>query len=267
MQGTLTDLGTRVWPKIRINLWPSTASDWAFVCFAFVILAAYLALIKSQLTYGLEYDESYLLRVAANIADGRGFIDDGVSFWTSGTPFDPNISTGPALLVPGAMAWKISGGSLALTRLVPICFFVLFMAATAFMYYRWRGRWVTAAAVAGPLLLPVLAPDLANQSLMPGRFVGEIAAVALLMTAAVLLSVGREFPAGVFAGFAILAKLNFALPVLVLLLVWLVTRWAAHRSGLRNIARQYLLGAIIPLSLFEFYKLLVLGFSGYWRQL
>jgi hypothetical protein len=267
MPRALADLGKQVWPVTLHKIRPSTVSDFAFFGFAGVILAAYLVLIKGQLTYGLEYDESYLLSVAANIADGQGFIDDGVSFWTSGTPFDPNISTGPVLLVPGAIAWKISGGSLALIRLVPVCFFVLFMAATAFMYYRWRGRWVAAGALIGPLLLPVLTPDLANQSLMPGRFVGEIAAAALLLTAAVFLSIGRDFAAGVIAGLAILAKLNFTLPVLVLLLAWLITRWAAHRSGLRHIARQYLLGAVIPLSLFEFYKLLVLGFSGYWRQL
>ena len=251
----------------RFLVWlPRTAPDWAFWLFTGVVVAAYLVLIRSQLTYGLEYDESYLLRVAANIASGNGFVDDGVSFWTSATPFDPNISTGPVLLLPGAVVWKISSGSLALVRLVPICFFILFLVATATLFYRWRGRWAATAALVGPLLLPILAPDLANQSLMPGRFVGEIAATALLLTAAVFLLSGRDSTAGVVAGLVVLTKLNFVLSILVLLVVWLITRWVAHRPGLLRTASRYLLGAAIPIALFEAYKLLALGFSGYLQQ-
>lgn len=248
----------------RFLAWlPRTAPDLAFWLFTGVVVAAYLVLIRSQLTYGLEYDESYLLRVAANIANGNGFLDDGVSFWTSGTPFDPNISSGPVLLLPGAVVWKVSSGSLELVRLVPICFFMLFLVATATLFYRWRGRWAATAALVGPLLLPILAPDLANQSLMPGRFVGEIAATALLLSAAILLLSGRDFAAGVVTGFTVLTKLNFVFAVLVLLVVWLITRWLAHRPGLMKTASRYFLAAAIPIALFEAYKLLSLGFSGY----
>ena len=266
MLGQLADPTGRHRGSRFLSWLPRTTPDWAFWLFTGIVVAAYLVLIRSQLTYGLEYDESYLLRVAANIASGNGFLDDGISFWTSGTPFDPNISTGPVFLLPGAVVWKVSSGSLELVRLVPICFFMLLLVATATLFYRWRGRWAATAALVGPLLLPILAPDLANQSLMPGRFVGEIAATALLLTAAILLLSGRDFTAGVFAGLAVLTKLNFVLAVLVLLVVWLITRWVAHRPDSLKTAWRYLLGAAAPIALFEAYKLLSLGFSGYLQQ-
>ncbi len=73
---------------------------------------AYGALAWRQATYGLEYDESYLLGVVDSIASGTGFVDDGVSYFTAGTPFHPLISTGPVLLLPAALVWKVTGGDL-----------------------------------------------------------------------------------------------------------------------------------------------------------
>lgn len=234
---------------------------------AAVVTIAYGLLAWRQLHYGLEYDEAYLLRVISNIASGQGFVDDGVAFFTTGEPFHPYISTGPTLLLPSALVWKITDGSLLATRLVPLAFFAAYLAATVLLFLRWRGRWAVLAALIGPLLLPVIKPDLTNSSLMPGRFVGEIAATAFLLWAAVLLGSRRYAWSGLLAGLAILTKVNFAIPVLALLLTWLAAAWIAHdgRQGRRLLL--VIPGLVLPYVAFELYKVASLGWGGYTHNL
>lgn len=237
--------------------------DLAFIAVALIVGAAYVVLLWRQLHYGLEFDESYHLTVIRNLANGAGYIDDGVSFDTSGTQFAPTIAVGPTLLVPSALVWSATGGSLEATRLVPLAFFVAYLAAAFLLIRRWGGRWAAVAAMAAPLLLPVLAPDLLNRSLMPGRFVGETAAAACLTVCVLLMSRRRYFLAGLAGGFAVQAKLNFALPVVVVLAVWTVSFWVARRGGVwRRIGRSAL-GFVAPTVVFELAALLMLGLSGY----
>jgi hypothetical protein len=235
----------------------------AFVVVAIAVAVAYAALIRGQLSYGLEYDESYLLGVVENIASGRGFIDDGVSYFSTGEPFQPNISTGPVMLLPSALVWMVSDGNLTLVRLVPIAFFLLYLAATTILFYRWRGRWAALAALVGPLLLPILMPDLTNESVMPGRFVGDLPATALLMAMAVLLARRRLVWAGLLGGLAIQTKFNFALPVLVLIAVWLIGSWLAHSGPQPRSLLRLLPGLVLPTAVFEGYKFVSLGPGGY----
>lgn len=251
----------------RLTAMLATANHVAFALLALVVAAGYAALIWGQLNYGLEYDESYLLNVVRNIASGRGFIDDGVSYFTSGTPFDPLISTGPTVLVPSAAMWKLSAGDITATRLVPIAFFAVYVAALFLLFFRWRGKWAALAALIGPLMLPILLPDLTNRSVMPGRLVGEISATALLLVLALLLARQRYAWAGLAGGLAIQAKLTFVLPVLVVLVVWFLGTWIAHsRPATRRLLRL-LPGLLLPTLLFESYKLATLGSGGYARHI
>ncbi len=235
----------------------------AFIGFAVVVVVSYAVLIRAQFGYGLEYDEAYLLNVVRNIAEGHGFVDDGVSYFTSGEPFHPLISTGPTMLLPAALAWKISGGVIAVTRLVPVAFFILYLLSTGILFFRWRGRWAALCALAAPLLLPILLPDLTNRSVMPGRFIGETAAMALLVLMALLLSRQRYAWAGVAGGLAIQTKLTFLVPVLVVAAVWCLGSWLAHRPPHRRSLLILLPGLVLPTLLFELYKLVVLGADGY----
>ncbi len=235
----------------------------AFLILTSVTLLVYASLIWSQLNYGLEYDESFILKVIQNIGNGSGFVGDGVSFWSTSRPYDPNISTGPVLLLPAALVWRLSEGSLAVTRLVPVCFFIVYLASIASIFYRWRGRWAALAALAGPLLLPILRPDLANRSLMPGRLVGEIAATSMLVLAALLLGHRRYLIAGLAGGLAIQAKFHFALPVLVLLATCCLAYWVARKGIPRPLVQKYVAGVVIPTTVFEIFKLLTLGTTDY----
>lgn len=239
---------------------PLHVTFWAV---AGVVCAAFAILIVRQLTYGLEYDESYLLRVASNVAAGAGFVDDGMSFYTTGRPFDPNISTGPTVLVPVAAVWALTDGSIALIRLVPLLYFALLLAATAWLLARYGGRWAALAAVSGYLLIPQVHPDLQNGSLMPGRVVGELPATALLMLAAALVASRRPGLAGLAAGMAIEAKLVFAIPAVALLVISAIWTWRSDRPCFASTTIRFMVGAAIPVLAFEIFKLAVLGTAGY----
>ena len=235
----------------------------AFAVIATLVTAGLLIVVLRQFGYGLEYDEAYLLHVVKNLAEGRGYVDDGVSFQTSGAPFEPRISTGPTVLLPSAVMWWLSGGAIAVVRLIPLLYFGLLIAAVAWLFHRAGGAWAALAALLGLLAMPVLHPDLQNTSLMPGRFVGELPATALLVTAAALLVARRSFAAGLVAGLAVLTKLVFLLPVLVLLATWIA--WALLRSRRETwtIPLQFLPGVMIPLAVFELVKVVSLGWDGY----
>ncbi len=235
---------------------------------AFAVLAALTALglllvVIRQFGYGMEYDEAYLLHVVKNLAEGRGYVDDGVSFWTSGAPFEPRISTGPTVLVPSAGVWWLTGGTIAAVRLVPLLYFGILLASTGWLFHRAGGAWTALAALAGFLALPVVYPDLQNTSLMPGRFVGELAATALLVAAAALLTARHPLLAGLAAGLAALTKLVFLLPAVVLLLVFVAWAWFRARPDSWRTPLWFLPALVAPLAAFEMVKLLVLGADGY----
>jgi hypothetical protein len=228
-----------------------------------VIAAAYAVLLRGQFSYGLEYDESYLLHVIANIASGNGFVDDGVAYFTTGEPFHPFISTGPVMLLPVRI--RVAGDRWERRRRP---------ARPDGLLRPLPGRhgdpvppvaWPLGGArrPGGATPAPILMPDLTNRSVMPGRFVGDVAATALLLTMAVLLGRRRLAWAGLAGGLAIQTKLNFTLPVLVLLAVWVIGTWLAHRTLEPRSLVRLLPGLLLPTVLFEGYKLVSLGPSGY----
>ena len=173
------------------------APSWAFALLLFAVAAWSISLAWRQLGYGLEYDEAYLLGVARNLAEGRGYVDDGVTFLSTSETFSPVISTGPTVVLPAAAAWWATDGSLVAIRATMMMFFLLLMGSTWLLFSRLGGRWVALAAVSGLALLPILSPDLQNGSLMPGRVVGELPALALLIFSGWLLARSQPLISGV----------------------------------------------------------------------
>ena len=78
----------------------------AYIVLLLAVTSWVAILCAKQLAYGLEFDESYLLGVASNLASGSGYVDDGVTFLSTSEPFSPVISTGPTVLVPVSLTCK-----------------------------------------------------------------------------------------------------------------------------------------------------------------
>ncbi len=79
----------------RKRLFTSDTLDAVAYIVLLLAVASWIAILcVKQLTYGLEFDESYLLGVANNLASGSGYVDDGVTFLSTSEPFSPVILFG-----------------------------------------------------------------------------------------------------------------------------------------------------------------------------
>ncbi|WP_316668462.1 GtrA family protein [uncultured Propionibacterium sp.] len=233
-----------------------------------IVLAVYVVLFVHEARSGLEFDEAYNLEVARNLAAGDGYATYG---WRTGTtlcPFDPFITTGPSLLLPAGLLWRISNGTLWFVRLVPLSYFSLFLFSIWRLAYRNLNRWAALATLCSPLLIHVaMANDLLTQSLTVGRFVGEFTAVTFIFAAVLALSSkDRTFLAGLMAGLAVQTKANFVEVGFTVMLSWLVARWTIDRRFPLRKALLGVLGAILPTVLFEVYVLVSLGSYTAWRR-
>jgi hypothetical protein len=233
-----------------------------FIAASALVGIAYACLVWQQLRYGLEYDESYNLTVVKNLAEGHGYATTGVAYgWLKA--FDPGASTGPALLMPGALLWTLSGGTLWIVRLVPILYFLLYVGSLGWLFTSIAGRWAGLIAAASPLVLSVAKPDISTVSLVPGRYVGEIAAVSFTVLMAVFIYRNKPLLAGVAGGLAVQTKFNFALPILAVVIVWIVGAWLRKEPSRAVALLRMVVGLAIPTLIFEVFRLAQIGPVGY----
>ncbi|MGO4604101.1 hypothetical protein [Terrabacter sp. 2YAF2] len=225
---------------------------------------AYAGVVCQQLDYGLEYDEAYNLTVVRNLAEGHGYASNSAMFpGVDLKSFDPFVSTGPALLVPAAVVWRVTGGTLWAIRLVPLVAFAIYLLAAWLLGKRLTGRTGGLLAVLSPLALATAVPDLTTLSLVPGRVVGEVAACGLSLLGVWALVAGRPFSGGLAVGLAVQAKANFLMAAALVLAIWVVgSTWPTQPVNWRATCRAAL-GAVLPTAVFELYRLTQLGPEGY----
>jgi len=252
----------------RKRLFTSDTLDAVAYIVLLLAVASWVAILcVKQLTYGLEFDESYLLGVANNLASGSGYVDDGVTFLSTSEPFSPVISTGPTVLIPVSLTWWIFDGDLLAIRFTMLIFFGILLFSVWRLFGNLSGRWASLAAVGGLALVPTVAPDLQNTSLMPGRVVGELPALALLLLAGLLLSKHRYFWSGLCLGLMLLSKLTFAIPAAALIATFFVFELLnRHISPWQFLLRNFC-GVAAPLIAFELIKTVTLGPDGYVRHI
>lgn len=104
-----------------------------------LVALGYGCLISRQARYGLEYDESHNLTVVKDLAGGDGHSTTWVSY-RSFKEFDPAPSTVPALIIPGALLWALSDGTVWIARLVPLAYFLLYLGALGWLFTSIAGR-------------------------------------------------------------------------------------------------------------------------------
>lgn len=232
-----------------------------------LVLACYGVLFIHEARSGLEFDEAYNLEIAKNLASGHGYAAYG---WETGTQFrlfDPRITTGPTLLLPAALLWRLGGGALWLVRLVPLSCFALYLFSIWRLSHRRLGRWAGLGTLCAPLLIHVaLADDLLTRSLTVGRMVGEFAACAFILAAVLALSSrDRTLLGGLMAGLAVQTKDNFLVAGALVMLAWLAARWLIDRRFPLRKSLFGALGAVAPTAAFELYRLAILGSPSAYR--
>lgn len=209
----------------------------------------------------VEVDEGLYLEVVRNVGLGAGYTGDGVYDITGLSPFATEVTTGPTLLVPASLIHVAGVDVLWSGRLAGAAFYLALVAALWILGTRIGGRWAGPVAALGPVMFdtftnqqsPIYAPQVT---------MGEYTAAAMIAWA---LVVARKRPglAGVFIGFALLAKVIavFMVPAVVIAIV--LARpgqgWRVHVRPLLRAATA----ALVPLAVFEFVKLATLGRDAY----
>ena len=257
---------SRVWNEKGTGGQVFLARSYGVIQLLFILLIAigYGIVFHNQLTFGLEMDEAINLTVVKNLAEGNGYstnveVSGNVIFRT----FDPTVSTGPTVLGPSAFLWNISDGNLALTRLVPLSFFVIYLGALFQVVRKLWGTTPALIALSMPLLLNVSGPDLLTHGLSVGRFIGEFAIAALTYLGILLLMRRSYIAASLVLGLAGLTKLNWLLVSITVLVVWFAFLYSRDRTYRVTTWLWSALALFIPIIAFEAFKVITLGVGGY----
>ena len=223
-------------------------SAWALLA----VVAVVLVVVSAKTLHSpIDYDEGYNLQVVDNLAKGIGYASYGAIRDAKPWPFDPDITTGPAILMPMAVFWKLTGGSILAVRIFMIA---LFWAYLAGVYRLWsgQGRPLLAAAAA-------MASTLCFLYLPMGRLVGEISAAAAIVWSAWAVARDRPILAGLLAGIAVQIKFVYGLAGAVLIVGYLAVLVAQRPPGWLRTSLWAVVAPVIPTAAFELYRLCCLG--------
>lgn len=239
-----------------------------FWVLAAALLAGHLVLAWNSLTvWRFWEDEAFNLTVPRNLLAGLGFTSDGALSGSTLTPFDPRISTGPAVLLPVAAVLATGIDPVIGARLIPLAYWALLLAGLGVLGHRIGGRWAALTAVAVPLVFTTSAGISPIQG--PADLLGEIPAAALLVWALVVLP-KRAWLAGLLVGLAVQAKLIalLALPAFAVALLLLSPgrRWGRVVALLRR-SWLPLIFVALPTLLVEVSALISLGLDGFIEHL
>jgi hypothetical protein len=207
------------------------------------------------------YDEGVNLQAARNLARSGSY---ALAYAEQDVrPFDPQLTTGPTVIVPVAMVFKVFGAGLMQGRLVMVAYVLL---AALGLYRAARSLYGPTVAMVAVLVLCAVGRASPTST---RDVVGEAAALALLFWGAQTFIVARRggatvhfATAGLLFGLAILTKAQFTLLLPILAAAWLVTR--GRSTGF--LARHLFIALAGPVALglaWQVYQVTVLGLSGF----
>lgn len=230
---------------------------WKFVLVA--ILASLLlvgpVVIYDSLREGLEFDGSYNLQTAKNVAQGEGYASDSPKLYEDVVVFDPYMTTGPTVIFPVALFIRIFGdASLAFLAFTGLVFMATGVLSAVFIYSLTKSWW--ALAVIPSLLLLRFIDRSLPVDIAP---VGEFAAALCCIGAFVAHKYRQPYLLGALIMLAFLTKsimLFLAISLIPIVLYDVLKRRRVY---------YWLKTALAALLLFvgwELYKLISLGGVG-----
>ncbi len=238
--------------------------DVAFAVSVTVIVGAYALMIIGHLRLPLEYDEAFNMTVVENFGERFFYGTNGALGQPIGVPvaFDPYITTGPTLLLPAAIVWRLFNGAVWATRLVPASFFVLYLVGAWSATRALVGRWYRLLVLIGPFAL-VVPVAFEHAAFVPTRLVGETAAAAMILWGVLVAERGRLWWGGVLVGLAVQTKYVAVIPAAVVIVAMAVVIISRSRDGALRRCSVWVAGAAVPTLLFELSRLLTLGWNDY----
>jgi len=203
---------------------------------AVLVLLGLVALhLGNALVPMVEHDESILINVASALSDQGEYGNT----WQTGrlTAPDRSLSTGPPLVLPVALAWKLGVHHVVWLRLLTVTPYFL-----AFLVVFWKTLGDPEMRLAGLLLLL----GISDWAVFSARVIGEFAALFFLLAGWLRIERGRTISGGVLWGLAVLTKLAFLGAALLGAALWCATGRKDWRLFLRVVA-----GVLAPLVLYQ----------------
>jgi hypothetical protein len=204
------------------------------------------------------FDEAVNLQMPVNLVQHGKY---GTTY-QGGKIFDPVITTGPTVLLPIALSFAVFGVGILQARLVIFLFWLIFILLFSLITYRFGGWLSMLLAVIWSAFLPFILD-------FGLKVMGEIPGMAFLLIGLWALSKNKPFLGAMLLGSSVLTKTNylFVLGPLALFygLRWLLipgpSRKETVKSGLTAVT-----GFVLPILAWEAVRLVVLGWTGYWRN-
>lgn len=221
-----------------------------------IIACFYLYIVAHSITtQPLLFDEGWVLQAPLTMAATGQYASLGAIWDGNNKLFDPYVSTGPAVLLPTALVFKVFGTGVVQARLVMVIFYLAVIVLMAWYVYRQTNSKYSILAVISVLL--VASPPV-NFRL---DVLGEFPAIAYALAALLLWQKNKFAAAGVLAGLAILSKsiMLFLLPAAGLLFLYKLYRSRHSIKPVLFQAVRWGIGAATPIAAWELFKFIQLG--------
>ena len=239
--------------------------------FVILVLFIYFALdcISVALTSQLSFDGAMNVQVAQNLAAYSRY----ATSYPAITDFDQRIQTGAPVIFPAALVIKLFGASSQSVLMISALYMIALLGLI--LYYLHACLRVDLLFLIPAQFLFYATPDIFPTGI---GFIGEIPSLVYLLAALILLHrYDRErkglliWSAGICLGLAILVKTVMLIVIPALLFAALFDVLIKRRLPVLTSIRHYLLmltGVVIPVALFELYRLFSLSYAGYldWWQ-
>lgn len=225
--------------------------------------AIILRLVANSWTDDLGFDESLIGQVVDSLVGRREYAFYGGASGTGPEPFSPGISTGAPVIVPAAVVWFMTQGSLWTLRIIAVAGIVALLTG----WWRLSTGRSSALPMFGVLVATLC---IAGDRIATGHMLGEIPATAMIVWSLALHRQSRLRTAYLLLGLAVLTKVS-VLPVVAFLGLAFMLSPAGHQR-VRDRVRDWRgmvsvpAFALLPVAIFETWKLVALGgVSGYRR--
>jgi 4-amino-4-deoxy-L-arabinose transferase-like glycosyltransferase len=221
-----------------------------------IALACLITLAQFHLrqitTASIQYDDAHNANVAKNLAFGFGYSTS----YHDIVPFNPEASTGPAVLLPAAAFVRLFGNRYWVpTFSIVVCMWMSILLVLFLLrgFLAPRAWWIATALLVFGLSL-YDADEFGLLGDVPAAF---LAVASLLVLCREQERTGRTLAAGLLLGVAIQAKLLVALVIPSALVYLLIAprQVSAQSAGRVRACANYCLGALVPSVLWQFVQL------------
>lgn len=196
-----------------------------YIVLSLLLVIFVISFILLQNLY-CDYDEFFNLQIPKNLVENGQY---ATYYNLEYHLFNPMITTGPSVLIPIAIFFKIFGTNYLVSRFIMLCFFILMCLFLYIVSREFFGRKVAYLSLIFVILIP-------GSFTIGLKVLGEIPAVMYLLIGVYLLCIYEKqnnkkiillFFSGVFFAFSVLTKLLFSVVLfpIILYIIFHKERW------------------------------------------